>query len=316
MANKVTRSSLLSGPGSLKFGDTNKYFAKEAINAAINLETFQPEISTHGKGAHRISDATGEIKFTPSGRITAALLADLWPAAFRLPVVGSRVFPAADVPLLIHAMDGTQLTFANVAVTGMPELTLSPAATAIGEATFTALIKDNTERSTVGSMYSIGAVANWSEDFDDCDIICVPYAGVWGSQNLPTKEGWRVAFEVETEPVVVDGVGTVDLLLKGVTATATCTPLGWSAQDLLEAVRPEGLALGSSLRQSKDLVITGAPGGYICTLYDTVVVEGSANYHPTDPRVGEVAFVSSRNLSGTAPNTTMGAVFALDIAGA
>ena len=181
-----------------------------------------------------------------------------------MPVVGSRVFPAADVPLLIHGMDNSQLTFANAAVTGMPELTLSPAATAIGEATFTALIKDNTERSAVGSMYTTATLA-WTEVFDDNDIVCVPYSAAWGAVALPTKEGWKVAFELETEAVVVDGVGTVDYRLKGVTATATCTPLDWSAADLLTAVRPEGLALGSSLRQSKDLVITGAKGGLICT---------------------------------------------------
>ena len=46
------------------------------------------------------------------------------------------------------------------------------------------------------------------------------------------------------------------------------------------------------------------------------MIEGSANYHPTDPRSGDVAFVSSRNISGEAPNTTMGAVFALAIASA
>ena len=314
MANKVSRSSLLSGPGSLLFG-SNKYFSKEAINASVKLETFQPEIATHGKGAQRISDATCEIKFTPTGRITAAILADLWPAAFRTPVVGTRVFPAADVALLIHGVDGSQLTFPNAAITNMPELVLSPSATAIGEATFAALIKDDTERVTAGSMFAT-ATAAWSETFTDADIVCVPYSGVWGTTVLSTKDGFKVSFSVETEAVVVDGVGTVDYRLKSVTATASCTPLDWSAADLMAAIRPEGLALGSTLRQSKNLVITGAAGGLICTLYDAVISEGSANWHPTDPRSGDVSFVSSRDLTGVAPATTLGAVFALAIAGA
>ena len=51
------------------------------------------------------------------------------------------------------------------------------------------------------------STAAWSEPFSDSDIICVPYAGGVGAVNLPTKDGFKVSFGIEMEPVVVDGIG-------------------------------------------------------------------------------------------------------------
>lgn len=310
----IQRSALQRGPGSLQYGASLKLFSQEDITAAVKLDTWRPKISTHGEGAPRIADATAEISFTPTGRITADIIAALFPAGFRNPVVGARVFPASDTALLIHGVDGAKLSFPNAALTKMPDLTLSPRGTAFGEAMFTALIKDNTARETAGAFYTSPASATWAETFTDSQIVSVPYAGVWGSLAIPNEEGWKVSFELQMEAVKVDGIGTVDYTVTGVTAKATCKPSAMSAAVLLGALRPEGLALGSTLRESKNLVITGLAGGLIVTLYDAVLTEGPAQWGATSTRTGEITFEASRVLTGEAPATTLGAVFAVSIA--
>lgn len=310
----ITRASLQRGPGSLTYGASLKLFSAEDIDANTIIETWRPKVSTHGEGAPRISDARAEIAFTPTGRITADIIAALFPAGFRNPTVGARVFPASDTALLIHGTDGVKHNFVNAALTKMPDLTLSPKGTAFGEATFTALIKDNTARETAGSFYTTPASATWADTFNDSEIIAVPYAGVWGSTPIPNEEGWKIAFELGLNPIVVDGIGTVDYEITGVGVKATCKPSAMTAAALAAALRPEGLALGSTLRQSQNLVITGLSGGLVVTLYDAVMTEGPAMWGAQTPRAGEVTFEASRQLTGEAPSTTMGAVFAISIA--
>jgi hypothetical protein len=309
----VSRSALQRGPGSLTYGGL-ALLSAEDITASVKLETWRPKISTHGEGAPRVADATAEISFTPTGRITAAIVAALFPAGFRSPVVGARAFPAADVPLLIHGVDGAKHQFANAAPTKMPDLALSPKGTAFGEAMFTALVADNTPPETAGAFWSTPDAEAWSKPFSDSDIIAVPYTGSWGGgPPIHTEEGWKVTFEVGLEPVKVDGVGTVDFEVTNVTVKATCRPVAMTAAQLAAALRPEGLVRGSSLRQGKDLVITGLSGGLTVTLYDAVMTEGPAVWGANASRAGEVTFEASRQLVGSAPSTTLGPVFDIGI---
>jgi len=312
----IARATLQRGPGSLLYGAALKMFSQEDITASVKPETWRAKVSTHGETAPRLSDVIGEVTFTPTGRISTDLIAGLYPAGFRNPTVGARVFPASDTALLIHGIDQSKLQFTNAALTKMPDLTLSPKATAFGQATYTALIKDNTPRETVGSFYTTPTAAAWAETFDDDDIVAVPYAGAWNSISILTEDGWKVSFEVQMQPVYVDGIGTVDYEITGVTARATCKPVNMTAAVLMTQLRPEGLALGSSLRQTKNLVITGTLGGLIVTLYDAALMEAPAVWSPGQPRAGEIGFEASRVLTGVSPNTTMGAVFEIAIAAA
>lgn len=311
----IDRSTLLRGPGSITY-DGNTFYSKEDIAATVSLVTWRPVVSTHGAGAPRLSDATAEITFTPTGRVTAAIIAALYPDALRDPVVGSRLFPATDKPLLIHGVDQSKLQFENAALLRMPSLSLTPTATAYGPAAFSALIKNSAAREAPGAVYTSPAAAAWQGVFDDGDIIAVPYSGTWGNTEIATEDGWSIEFDVGVEPVVVDGIGTVDYRVTGVAARATCRPVAMSAAALMASLRPEGLALGSSLRQTKDLVITGAAGGLVVTLHDAAMLSGSASWGNASGRVGEVSFEASRQLAGTAPATTMGAVFEIAVSAA
>jgi len=308
----ITRQSIIDGPGSLVYG-TTKLFAKETISATIELDMWRPDIQTHGLGAPRLRDATGTVAFTPAGRIDAALAALYWPAALRTPVPGTHLFGSADVALAIHSCAGKKITFTNAAPTALPEIILSPRETAIGEVTYTCLIGNGLARTATGSFYT-AADAAWTEAFDDGGIIAVPYTAVWGTGGtavtLFTAEGWRVTFDLQTTPRYIDGIGTIDHVLESLVVRASCRPVNLTASSLVSYLRPEGLALGATMRQSKDLVITGATGGLVVTLYDAVCVAGPCQWGKSELRAGEVGFEASARIA----SSTMGAIFAVAIA--
>jgi hypothetical protein len=310
----VTRSTIVDGPGSLTYG-TQQLFAKDTITAEVQIETWRPEISTHGQGAPRLRDAVGQVSFTPAGRLTTGILAILWPAALRTVVPGTRLFGATDTALQVHSVAGKKITFASAAIIQMPELILSPVETAIGQAQFQCVIKNGGDRATAASFYA-AADAAWSGNLLDADIITVPYTGVWNVTGSPltihTAEGWRVTFDVQTQPRMVDGIGTIDYLVEAVTVRASCRPVGLTASDIIGHLRPEGLAIGATLRQGRDLTITGGTGGLVVTLKDAVMVSGPCQWGKTELRAGEVGFEASADATGA----TFGAIFSLAIAGA
>jgi hypothetical protein len=307
----VQRAALIRGPGCAAYKGVTIYAAAE-ITAAINAATWRPTVSTHGEGAPRISDATAAITLTPCGQITADLINILYPVQYKSPVLGARAFPLADVPFLIHGKAGDKVQFGNAVITGLPELILTPTATAFGQATFTAVIKDNMAFGEAGAFYTFPAPSAWDYLFAD-DQVTVPYSGRWGIQDIITQDGWRVAFEVGLSPVPVDGVGTVDFELQSVTVKATCTPSAMTMQSLAQALRPEGLPLGSSLRMGRDLRITGVGGGLDVTLHDAVMTSGPGQWAPTAPRAGTVTFEASRALTGEGASANLGPLFDVTI---
>lgn len=304
-----TSTNLHRGPGSLTLG-TQKFFSKEAISADVKIETWRPKVSTHGEGAPRITDALAEISFTPSGIITPELLTLLYPAALKNPMPGLRLFPGVDVALLIHGTDMGKVNFPRAAMYNMPSLKLSTKETAIGEATISALIAQGKSRETAGSFYTIPEAAAWSGVFSDNDIITSPYSATYNSIDFLTEEGWEVTFDLSLKPVYVEGIGTVDFEVEGVSCKATCTPVNMSATQLMAALRPEGLMMGSSMRLGKDLVITAAAvGGLVVTLYDAVMAEGPAQWQAGASRAGQVTFEASRKIDGSGASATFGNLF-------
>lgn len=304
----LTRQLVIDGPGTVLFGSLIMH-CQENIDARVELDTWRPSIATHGEGAPRLRDARGTIRFKPSGEITADILAGLYPSALRNPTPNMSLHGSSDVATQINSRAGTRVTFANTALGALPELTLTPQETAIGEVTLNALIGNGLARTAAGSFYAVASEA-WSESVLDSGIITVPYSGVWSSITFYTEKGWKVTFDLQLEPRYVDGQGTIDYKFKGLTVRASCAPVNITEAQIMTALRPEGLALGASMRQSQNLVITGASGGFVVTLYDAIIKEGPCQWGPNRLRAGEIGFEASRQISGG----TLGALFNITIA--
>ena len=303
----INRTNILRGPGTVIFNtgnDAQTIFDATGITA--DVESSSQEIPSSVSGAIDTikTDQVGTIRLTPCGQLSDDLLALLYP--YGTPSIGARVFPDADVPLTVHSVAGTKVTFVNAALTTMPPLTLSPVKTAFGEAVFTALLGLGKKPSDTNSFFTTAAASYTAGGPDPTGIVGVQYAATFGSLNiLDTLDGWTVTPEIQLEPVTTDLLGTVDYTVSGVTCTATCTPLGLTESQLLGAL-PIAKDRGTSLKGAADLVITGA-GGLTVTLKNATMLRGPLQWGNTTLRAGEVAFTAHRAFSQGTP----GAVFSV-----
>ena len=212
------RTSIIRGPGSLKYGDVTFYDA-DGITAEVNTDTQEVPSSISGQLDTIKTDQTATIGFTPCGQFDADILAALFP--HQTPSIGSSLCGVADKALLVHSLAGQKVEFVNAVLTGVPELRLSPVATAFGQAQFTALLGLGKDPGDENAFYKL-ATAAYNLGYPDPEgLTGVHYVGTFGSLSIPdTADGWTVNVELATEPVKTDSQGTIDFTLSGVTVRA------------------------------------------------------------------------------------------------
>jgi len=290
------RTTIIDGPGSVQHGSV-KLFAQDGIEAVAEVEAWRPSIATHGEGGPRLRDGRAVISLTPAGNLTAGIIAALYPSALRSPTINASMHGTTDTALFVHSTAGKKVTFHNAALAGMPELTLSPQSTFVGQVQYNALLRNGYARATANSLYTV-ADAAWAEAFPEAEIISVPYTATWGTGagdlTIYTEAGWRVTFDVQLVPRYVDGFGTIDYKLGGVTCRASCQPVNLTEANVLDNLQLQGVTPGAAMRQGKTLTITGASGGLQVILYDAVMRTGPCRWGKTTLRAGEIGFEASR----------------------
>ena len=289
----TSRTSILRGPGAVKFGDVTIYDA-DGITAEIETATQEVPSSISGPLDTIKADQTGSVSFTPCGQVDADILAALFP--HQTPSIGASLCGSTDTPLIVHSLAGTKVTFLNAFLSGVPELRLSPVKTAFGQAAFTALLANGKAPGDTGAFYSVAAATYNLNYPDPAGITGVQYAGTFGSLSIPdTADGWTVNVDLSTDPVQTDSLGTVDHTLAGVTVRAKCTPRGLTEAQILDSL-PVSLGRGASLAGANDLVIAGT-GGLTVTLKNAMLVTGPLAWGNTTLRAGEIGFIASRAFS-------------------
>lgn len=121
---------------------------------------------------------------------------------------------------------------------------------------------------------------------------------VAGFTAITPQNGFQVEFDFRTSPLVVNGLGTVDLSVQGCIARAKCIPIEPAQQEILDAARAQGAnaALGRLLSAgSADLVITGS--GVSVTLADAGLMEFGAVFGAEPLRNEEVGWESTRGFA-------------------
>ena len=291
------RTSILRGPGSIKFGSLALYDA-DGISAEVEISTAEVPSSISGTLDTIKTDQTGKVTFTPCGQLSADILDALYP--HQTPSIGASLCGSTDTALVVHSLAGTKVTFVNAFLSGIPELRLSPTRTAFGQAEFTALLGLGKAPGDSAAFYTTESAAYNGGYPDPAGLTGAQYAGTYGSLSIPdTADGWTVSFELGTTPQQTDNAGTIDHTLDSITVRAKCTPLGLTESQILAAL-PVASARGASLRGSNDLVIAGA-GGLTVTLKNASLVTGPLAWGNTTLRVGEIGFVAQRAFSsGTA----------------
>lgn len=287
----TTRQSIIRGPGAVTFGGVTFHDAS-GIVAEIDSATQDVPSSIAGKLDTIKTDQTGRVTLTPVGTLSEALLAALFPAYVRTPVIGLSLFGTTDAPLAVLSRAGTKVTFNAAALTKCPDMILSPVKTAFGQAEFTALLANGKLPTENGSFYAVAAQTYNLGEPSRQGLSGNHYSAAFGALSIPdTLDGWTVGVELQTEPVTTDSQGTIDYTLTGVNVTARCTPLGLSEAQLLAAL-PALKGRGASLAGDDDLVIS-SDNGLTVTLKCASLVTGPLNWGATALRAGEIGFTAN-----------------------
>jgi hypothetical protein len=287
----ITRQSIYRGPGRLTLGSTvidNKdgiSLSQEAVTADVgsDLNAFLGSLQT---------DQKLTVGTTPYGALSEALLAALYPAAYRTPAPGSSLFGAADVPCTIHSTAGVLVTLFSAALTTLPPLVLSAVATAFGPMEITALPANGKLPGETDALLKAAASAFSGSTAQARPPTGAKYSAAFGSLTFAeTVAGFRSEFPVSTEPVPSDNAGTLDLTLAGVRPACRFQPLDQTEAALI-ALLGLNRARGSSTASGEDLVITGT-NGLVLTLFNCAVLQGPLNWGVAALRDGELLFQAS-----------------------
>jgi hypothetical protein len=269
---------------------------KSGITAEIEQSVQEITASVSGPLDSIMTDRKGSVKLTPSGELSAAILAALYP--HQTPVFGASLYGATDVPLEIFGMDGKTVKFFNAALTGIPQIFLSTVKTAFGEAEWTALVANGKLPGETDDFYTTTTTAYAKGYPDKTGITGHAYSVTWGELDITdmTGDGAAVNFDLGAEDVTTDRAGTIDKLLSSLSVKASLIPLGFSAADFL-TMRNISAGRGTSLAGDGDLVITSA-AGLVVTLKNAALVSGPCQWGSSALRVGQIGFTAHRASSG------------------
>lgn len=288
----TTRQSIIRGPGTITF-DGVHLWDKDGITAEIESATQEIPSSISGNLDTIKTDQIGRVSLTPVGNLSEALISVLYPDYAQTPEIGKSLFGISDAPLVVSSRAGTKVTFNAAALTQLPELRLSPVATAFGQAQFTALVPNGKLPTDATTKFYTVAAATYADGEPPRDGLSgFHYTGTFGSLSIPdTLDGWTVTPEMQVEAVTTDSQGTIDYTLTGMTVRASCTPLGLTEQQLLGAL-PVLNGRGSSLASANDLVIA-SDGGLTVTLKCASLVTGPIQWGATMLRAGQIGFIAN-----------------------
>jgi len=194
---------------------------------------------------------------------------------------------------VVASRAGTKVTFSAAALTQLPELRLSPVATAFGQAQFSALVPNGKLPDDATTKFYAVAAATYADGEPPRDGLSgFHYQGTYGSLAIPdTLDGWTVTPEMQVEAVTTDSQGTIDFTLTGMTVRASCTPLGLTEAQILAAL-PVLKGRGKSLATEDDLVIA-SDGGLSVTLKCASLVTGPLQWGATQLRAGQIGFIAN-----------------------
>lgn len=305
----ASRANLVVGPARCTLG-TASFYSLDDFEVRIDTETFEVRNTAYGRMDHRTRDARVECTVTPEGAWVARNVPELWPYSTTQP--GASIFTGSDVPLVIEANDGAKHSIIAAAITRMPSLFLSATRTMIGPMTFTGLRGVGKAWADADGLYKIETggqlIDNTNTPLALANIKTQPYTAAWsgktGFTSFEAAEGWTIDFDMETAPVVVDSMGTLDLRLVSVGVMARCIPIGPTTANILAALDVNQAASnrpGASFAAlGADLVITGADATTVVTLHSAMIRTAGYRFGTSVLREGEIGFVANRELSSSA----------------
>lgn len=298
----ISRDSVVRGPGRIVV-QSQSFFSKGDFAIENEVKTFNIENSAHGIVEARDDDFEARIGFEPDGRLTAEIIAILWPYASSLP--GARLLSATDRPMAIHTAESHLITLVTCGLFKMPDLILSANKTAIGQCEWVGLRANGQDVSAADKLLTAATTGGTFTDstFDPSEILTQPYTAAFtgtGLTSFESEDGFRITFDASWDREPLDQCGTFNYRLQNVGCRVRFKPVGPSADNILDALRVQGTgaARGASRRTgSADLVITGLDGTTVFTLKNANFNRGQFGFGSNALRTGEVEMVGMRSFT-------------------
>jgi hypothetical protein len=316
----IVRNQIIKGPAKITYRGAT-FFSRDDVNLELGYDTFDIASSAHGKVDERAVARRANVSFTPIGEWTD--LAVLWPygsfnmgqSIFHPPNYPSAPNTGADQALVIHSIAGEQITLHSAAITQMPDLDLSAQRTAIGNVSFSCIGSDNVAWETANSLMTVATVAFNQDDLgllNLASIKTVPITAVWAGAAAPwdaiqSISGFRVSFNLATNPIETDTDGVVDMIVANVGVQASFQPLGVTETELVAAMSIQGntaVKRGASMQAlgaltGTDLTLSGpATGDPEIALTEVFLKSGGISWGAASPRMGQFTFIATRTFVG------------------
>jgi len=289
------RTTIVRGPCKITY-DGATFYSKGGVTLTVNQSSFDKQSDAYGLIGRGKTDLSVVVEFEPVGEIES--LTVLFP--YGATTIGAGIYGATDKPLVIVATDATY-RIDNAAITQMPSIRCTATNTAFGSVQFTGLSAISTDAGDVQSYFSIEAGGSIGTSFNPLLVIAGPYTGKW-EDDLPffSEAGFDVSFDLSLTPIIVDGIGTVDMALANVGVSASFIPVGISPNEWDQWL---GNPIGAELLTGTPFqIVTESIGGLNLNLASAQIIDVQRRFSPTENRAGTVNLVAKRTFTSGAPN--------------
>jgi hypothetical protein len=290
------RTTIVRGPCKITY-DGATFYSKAGVVLTTTNATFDKETDAYGIVSKAKTDFTMLVEFEPVGEIEA--LAVLFPHGNT--AMGASIYGSTDKPLVIVSADKTY-TILNAQITQMPTISCSANKTAFGSVQFTGLLKKDGDPQNIEDYFTTGAGASIGTAFNPALMITAPYVATLGALDpFMSAEGFEISFDLSLAPVMVDGIGTVDMSMQGLGCNITCVPTGIDQLDFDTYF--DSLAAGNDLASTALDISTTTVGGLNFDCAAVQVTELQRNFSATDNRLGTLTMSAKRTFNAGAPVT-------------
>jgi len=288
----VTRTNLVRAPGHLKFGASTYIYSTTPIE--VNIVTKRSDYAVEGFGRVRRVQTDRYLEITCRPAEFEGYGALMSPYATM--ETGASIFGAsADVPLVFYGRDGKSRTFHASAPTAFG-LSGKMGEPLLNQLTFTAIIKNGGVPGAANAYYT-EATATYPGDTNFSRVACITPAlvGSWGASPFDVMhftEGLDIAFALDLQPDMVDGIGTVDMKFQDCIINARGIPVGFSLTELYTAADFD-TALGAQANYN-DLILSGT--GFHFTAYGAQLEDPNTGFSSTRLIPGQALWTTNRNV--------------------
>lgn len=305
-----------TGSGSVAVTNTYRIRTKDDVVFTPETRTFDVESSELGIIDRRAEEKLATCTFTPVGVVDADGIALLWPHLAKFP--GQSLFGAKDVELTVWPVAGAAATshdygmvvMENVAVTKMPSIQLSPTKTAIGQVEVRGILSDDHIWGCDTHWYLTDDNAPTLAALNPASIVTAPANLAWGDwENIRTKDGVTIEFEMGTQDEVEDEGGVYDITLTDLKARARFTPVaGWDMESVGERLHnQDDLYRGGSVFRADLTATSKEAGGLIVNLFGCSLLTMPMTYGATSPRLGELTLEGLRGTGNAVASISIAA---------